>query len=85
MQTQTLPAIVIQKSSLSEFADEPVKSAKLFHLIYIADASNGITRTKSGNNFEVVDCTLGAGGSPGFGATTLPGLSRFSAASVAVA
>lgn len=52
MQTQTLPTIVIQKSSLLEFADEPVKSAKLFHLIYIADASNGITRMKSGKNFR---------------------------------
>jgi hypothetical protein len=52
MQTQPLPTIVIQKSSLLEFADEPVKSAKLFHLIYIADASNGITRTKSGKNFR---------------------------------
>jgi len=52
MQTETLPTIVIQKSSLLEFAEEPAKSAKLFHLIYIADASNGITRTKSGKNFR---------------------------------
>jgi len=52
MQPQTLPAIVVQKSSLSEFAEDPAKSAKLFHLIYIATASDGITRTKSGKNFR---------------------------------
>jgi DNA topoisomerase-1 len=52
MKTETLRTIEIPESSLKKIADEPVETAKLFHLIYIADLSNGITRTKSGKNFR---------------------------------
>ena len=44
--------IEIQKSSLAKVADDPVKSAKLFNLIYVQTEGGGITRKKSGSSFR---------------------------------
>lgn len=52
MNGTTVQVIEIQKSSLAKVADDPVKSAKLFKLIYITNAEPGITRKKSGNKFS---------------------------------
>ncbi len=42
----------IKKSTLEKVADDPVKSAKLYHLVYIGKPEPGITRKKSGSNFK---------------------------------
>jgi DNA topoisomerase-1 len=52
MNDSAIPVLEIQKSSLRKVADDPVESAKLFKLVYIADVVSGITRKRSGNNFR---------------------------------
>lgn len=52
MNDPAVDIIEIQKSSLAKVADDPVKSAKLFNLIYILAVGKGITRKKSGSTFR---------------------------------
>ncbi len=48
----TSEVTAVKKSNLVRVANDPVKSARLFHLIYIGSPEAGITRKKNGKNFR---------------------------------
>jgi DNA topoisomerase-1 len=52
MNDSTNSIIEIPKKSLEKVSDDPVKSARLFKLVYVYSEDDGITRKKSGKNFR---------------------------------
>src|ERR1700744_4090473 len=46
--------ITITSTTIKKIADDPEKTAKAVHLIYVNDTDNGILRIRKGQSFEYI-------------------------------